>query len=89
MAGYNAVFNPIVLGFKLVKDPAGMVMDKTLYMQMVESLMYLTSTRPDIMFVGSLLSRYLTYPTKIHLQIVMKVRTLSYQGTLTYGISYK
>jgi len=71
MAGCNVIFNLIVQGFKLVKDYVGMVVDKTLYMQMVESLMYLTSTRPDTMIVVSLLSRYLTYPIKIHLQIVM------------------
>ena len=52
------VFNPIVPGFKLDKDSAGMAVDSPLYMQMVGSLMYLTSTKPDIMFVVSLLSRY-------------------------------
>lgn len=30
IAGCNAVFNPIVLRFKLVKDSVGMVVDKTL-----------------------------------------------------------
>ena len=57
MAGCNAVFYPIVPGFKLDKDSAGMAVDITLYMQMVGSLMYLTSTRPDIMFVVSFLNR--------------------------------
>ena len=85
MAGCNAVFNPIVPGFKLDKDSAGMAVDSTLYMQMVGSLMYLTSTRPDIMFVVSLLNRYLAHPTEIHLQAVKRV--LHYiNGTLTYGI---
>ena len=88
MAGCNVVFNPIVPGFKLDKDSVGMEMDSTLYMQMVGSLMYLTSTRPDIMFVVSLLSRYLAHPTEIHLQAVKRV--LRYiKGTLTYGIFYK
>ena len=50
--------------------------------------MYLTSTRPDIMFVVSLLSRYLAHPTEIHLQAIKRV--LRYiKGTLTYGIFYK
>lgn len=88
MADCNAVFNPIVPGFKLDKDSASMAVDNTLYMQMVGSLMYLTSTRPDIMFVVSLLSRYLAHPTDIHLQAVKRV--LRYiKGTLTYGIFYK
>ena len=88
MAGCNVVFNPIVSGFKLDKDSVGMAVDNTLYMQMVGSLMYLTSTRPDIMFVVSLLSRYLAHPTEIYLQAVKRV--LCYiKGTLTYRIFYK
>ena len=88
MADCNVVFNPIVPGFKLDEDSAGMAVDNTLYMQMIGSLMYLTSTRPDIMFVVSLLSRYLAHPTEIHLQAVKRV--LRYiKGTLTYGIFYK
>ncbi|KAJ8617574.1 hypothetical protein MRB53_013760 [Persea americana] len=75
-------------GFKMDKDSAGMAVDSTMYMQMVGSLMYLTSTRPDIMFVVSLLSRYLAHPTALHLQAVKRV--LRYiKGTLTYGIFYK
>ena len=50
--------------------------------------MYLTSTRPDIMFVVNLLSRYLAHPTELHLQVVKRV--LRYiKGTLSYGIFYK
>ena len=56
MAGCNAVYNPIVPGFKLVTDSAGMAINSTQYMQMVGSQMYLTSIRPDIIFVVNLLS---------------------------------
>jgi len=35
--------------------------------------MYLTSTRPDIMFVINLHSRYLAHPTEIHIQAVKRV----------------
>jgi len=88
MVGCNAVYNPIVLGFKLVTDSAGMTINNTQYMQMVCSLMYLTSTRLDIMFVVNLLSRYLAHPAELHLQAVKRV--LRYiKGTLSYGIFYK
>jgi len=88
MVGFNAVYNPIVLGFKLVTGSAGMTINSTQYMQMVCNLMYLTSTRPDIMFVVNLLSRYLAHPTELHLQAVKRV--LRYiKGTLSYGIFYK
>jgi hypothetical protein len=88
MARYNTVYNPIVPRFKLVIDPVGMAINSTQYMQMVGSLMYLTSTRPDIIFVVNLLSRYLVHPTELHLQAVKRV--LCYiKGTLSYGIFYK
>jgi hypothetical protein len=73
MVGCNVVYNPIVPGFKLVTNFAGMAVDNTLYMQIVGSLMYLTSTRPDIMFVVNLHSRYLAHPTEIHIQAVKRV----------------
>jgi len=73
MVGCNAVYNHIVPGFKLVTNFADMAVDNTLYMQIVGSLMYLTSTRPDIMFFVNLHSRYLAHPTEIHIQAVKRV----------------
>jgi len=87
MADCNVVFNPIVSGFKLVKESTSTAVNNTLYMQIIGSLMYLTSTRPDIIFVVNMLSRHLTHPTEIHLQAVKKV--LRYiKCTLAYGIFY-
>ncbi|TXG53854.1 hypothetical protein EZV62_019110 [Acer yangbiense] len=51
MDGCNPVHNPIVLGFKLMKYEDGVKIDSTFYKQIVGSLMYLTATRPDIMFI--------------------------------------
>ncbi|XP_068305144.1 uncharacterized mitochondrial protein AtMg00810-like [Pyrus communis] len=55
----NPVLNPAVPGFKLTKDEGGIEVDSTVYKQMVGSLMYLTATRPDLMFIVSLISRYM------------------------------
>jgi hypothetical protein len=52
----NSVHNPAVPGFKLTKDEEGIKVDSTLYKQIVGSLMYLTATRPDFMFIVSLIS---------------------------------
>lgn len=50
--------------------------------------MYLTATRPDIMFVVSLLSRYMDRPTELHLQAAKRV--LRYlKGTSDFGILYR
>ncbi|WVZ06357.1 hypothetical protein V8G54_019703 [Vigna mungo] len=62
----NAVKNPIVSGMKLSKNDAGPKADATLYKQAVGSLMYLTTTRPDLMYVVSLISRFMENPSEIH-----------------------
>lgn len=49
--------------------------------------MYLTSTRPDLMFATSLISRYMAKPTELHLQTAKRI--LRYlRGTLSLGIFY-
>lgn len=84
----NSVGSPIVPGFKVSKDEAGVTVDETNYKQLVGSLMYLTATRPDMMFVISLISRYMEKPTELHLQEAK--RALRYlRGTVNYGIFYK
>ena len=84
----NSVHNPIVPGFKLVKDEGGVKVDKTYYKQVVGNLMYLTATQPDMMFVVSLISRYMENPTEMHLQVTK--RALRYlKGTTDFGIFYK
>ncbi|GMJ14865.1 hypothetical protein HRI_005155700 [Hibiscus trionum] len=45
----NSVSTPVEFGLKLHKDQEGKKVDITLYKQIVGSLMYLTTTRPDIM----------------------------------------
>ena len=68
----NAVHNPIVPGFKMVKDENGIEVDATFSKQIVGSLMYLTATWPDMMFVVSLISRYMAQPTELHLLAAKK-----------------
>jgi hypothetical protein len=66
MENNNSVKNPIVPGTKLSKDEGGTKVDATLFKQMVGSLMYLTITRPDLMYGVSLISRYMSRPTMSH-----------------------
>ncbi|GKV32349.1 hypothetical protein SLEP1_g40963 [Rubroshorea leprosula] len=49
MKNCNSVTTPVDKGVKLVKDPGDRSMDNKLYKQIVGSLMYLTTTRPNIM----------------------------------------
>lgn len=58
----NAVHNPIVSGFKMTKDEDEVKVDSTYFKQIVGSLMYLTKTRPDLMFIVSLICRFMAHP---------------------------
>ena len=84
----NSVLNPIIPGFKIHKDDDGVRVDESLYKQLVGSLMYLTATRPDVMYAVSLISRYMSKPTELHLTAAKRI--LRYlQGTTAYGIFYQ
>ncbi|KAK1433672.1 hypothetical protein QVD17_10587 [Tagetes erecta] len=87
MGSCNAVLNPIVPGSRLVPNE-GLIDDPILFKQMVGCLMYITNTRPDIQYVVSLLSRFMSNPNETH--VAAAKRVLRYlQGTLDYGIWYK
>ncbi|XP_050918924.1 secreted RxLR effector protein 161-like [Lathyrus oleraceus] len=87
MENSNSVKNPIVPGTKLSKDEGGTKVDVTFFKQMVGSLMYLTITRPDLMYGISLISRYMSRPTMSHW--LAAKRFLRYlKGTTELGILY-
>ena len=68
----NSVYNPIILGFKFLKDEREVQVDETYFKQIMGSLIYLTATRPNLMFTVSLVSRYMGKPTELHLQAVKR-----------------
>lgn len=88
MRDFNSSKNPIVPGCKLMKDKDGVKVDATMYKQIVGYLMYLAATRPDLMYVLSLISRFMSCPTELHMQTVkMVLRYLN--GTTDLRILYK
>ena len=69
------------------EDGAGKV-DEGLYRSLIGCLMYLIATRPNIVFVVSLLSRYMHCASKIHFQA--EKRILRYvKGTIDFGIRFQ
>lgn len=77
----------MVPGQKLHKDTVGIKVNETLFKQMVGSLMYLTATRPDLMFAVSMISRFMSNPTELHYQAAKRV--LRYiKGIMNYRILY-
>ncbi|XP_048231307.1 secreted RxLR effector protein 161-like [Ricinus communis] len=84
----NAVKNLIVPGSKLSKEGEGAKVDATLYKYLIGSLTYITATKPDLMYVVCLLSRYMADPTEQHMQAAKRV--LRYlKGTMSFGLFYK
>jgi len=88
MSASNFAHNPIVPGSKLGKDEEGQGVDKTLYKQMVGSLMYATATRPDIMYSVSQVSRFMENPKEIHLHAVKRIMCYL-RGTCELGLFYQ
>jgi hypothetical protein len=83
----NPIETPIPLGTKLSKKDEGPAMDPTLYKSLLDSLLYLTTTRHDIMYATNLVSRYMESPKDSHWK--MAKRILRYvAGTLNFGLWY-
>ncbi|GJS52669.1 hypothetical protein Tco_0626031 [Tanacetum coccineum] len=61
---------PMVEKSKLDEDLQGNPIDATLYRRMICSLMYLTSSRPDLIYAVCLCARYQAKPTENHLNAI-------------------
>ncbi|GJU00709.1 hypothetical protein Tco_1111047 [Tanacetum coccineum] len=73
------VDTPMVEKNKLDEGLQGTPVDAILYRGMIGSLMYLTSSRPDLIYAVCLCARYQAKPTEKHLnatQIMQDVRIL-------------
>ncbi|GJU09700.1 retrovirus-related pol polyprotein from transposon TNT 1-94 [Tanacetum coccineum] len=83
----DSVDTPMVEKNKLDEDLQGTPVDATLYRGMIGSLMYLTSSRPDLIYAVCLCARYQAKPTEKHLNAVKRIfRYL--KGTINMGIWY-
>nr|GEV87102.1 uncharacterized mitochondrial protein AtMg00810-like [Tanacetum cinerariifolium] len=87
MDSCNAVETPMVDRLKLDKDPLGIPVDQTRFHSMVGSLMYLTTSRPDLVFTVCMCAMYQAKPTKKHLEALKHVfRYL--KGNINWGLWY-
>nr|GEX50327.1 hypothetical protein [Tanacetum cinerariifolium] len=64
---------PMVEQAKLKLDLVGESVDHTDYHSMIGSLMYVTSSRPDIMFTTCMCARYQANPNKHHVSAVKRI----------------
>ncbi|KAD6795278.1 hypothetical protein E3N88_06174 [Mikania micrantha] len=80
----NGVKNPIVPGSTVTKTGDKTKVDETMYKSLVGSLMYLTVTRPDLMYAVCYISRFMADPRDEHLQLAKRI--LRYvKSTYGYG----
>lgn len=77
----------VVIGCKLMKEDSSLV-DATLYNSLVGSLLYLTATRPNAMFVVILVVRFMHSPHESQWKVAKRI--LRYvSGTKSFGLWYK
>lgn len=76
-----------IKNLKLCRDDGSKDVDATLYRYLVGSLIYLTTTRPNLAYFVSVLSQFISKPLESHWVAAKSV--LRYlHGTSDYGILY-
>ncbi|GKC37024.1 retrovirus-related pol polyprotein from transposon TNT 1-94 [Tanacetum coccineum] len=78
---------PIFTETKLTKDVEGESVDNTKYRGMIGSLLYLTASKPDIMFSVCLCARFQEDPKISHLKAVKRIFRYV-KGTMHLGLWY-
>ncbi|GJS12636.1 hypothetical protein Tco_0407108 [Tanacetum coccineum] len=73
MKSCDPVDTPMVEKSKLDEDTQGKAVDHTHYRRMVDTLMYLTTNRPDLTFAVCMCARYQAKPTEKHLHAVKRI----------------
>nr|GEX01195.1 putative ribonuclease H-like domain-containing protein [Tanacetum cinerariifolium] len=87
MKSRDPIGTPMEIKDKLNLDQNGTPVDAMKYRSMIGALMYLTSSRPDIVHATCLCAQYQSKPTEKHLKEVKRIfRYL--QGTVNTGLWY-
>jgi hypothetical protein len=87
MEDSSPVRTPMVVGCKLSKNDVSLDVDQRTYCFMIGSLLYITTSRPDIMQDVGMVGHYQSAPKKIHLVAVKRIFKYL-KGTMTYGLWY-
>ena len=87
MEGCKAIRTPMSPSTRLDRDERGKPVDQKYYRSIIGSLLYLTASRPDIMFSVCLCARFQSDPRESHL--IATKRILRYlSGTVYVGLFY-
>ena len=87
MESSKPLSTPISPTCKLDKDEEGTNIDQRLYKRIIGSLLYLTASRPDILFSACICARFQSNPKESH--IIAAKRIIRYlKGTSNLGLWY-
>jgi hypothetical protein len=79
-------YTPLPAGIVLLTDMHSKPVNPHLYCRIVGKLIFLTTTRPDLAYVVSSVSRFMTQPQEPHMDAVKHI--LRYvKHTIDYGLS--
>ena len=88
MINCKSLSTPMVINEKLSKNNGQEKVDASTYRTLVGSLIYLTTTRSNIMHVVSIVSRFMSEPSKDHFTTAKRI--LRYiKATRIFGIIYE
>ena len=87
MEGCKPGRTPMTTGCKLSKDDELEEVDQKLYRSMIGILLYVTTSRPDVMQAVGLVARFQANPKEAHVFAIKRIfRYL--KGTIEFGIWY-
>ncbi|WRX23007.1 Reverse transcriptase [Theobroma cacao] len=87
MSDYKYVPTPLTVGVKFCKNDGSGDANGLLYRSMIGSLLYLSVSRPNIVYATCLLSRFMQSPSQDHLKAVKRI--IRYvKGTVYFGLRY-
>lgn len=87
MEDFNPCKVPMDTRVKLYKTDESPYVDAMIFRSAIGSLRYLVYTRPDIVYLVRVVSRYLESPTTRHLAVVKQILR-HVKGTINYGCNY-
>ncbi|KAG8650754.1 secreted RxLR effector protein 161-like [Manihot esculenta] len=88
MTNCKPLATPMTQNEKLTKDDNRERANETTFRSLLGSLIYLTNTKPDIVHTMSIVSRYMSQPSKAYFTAAKRI--LHYiKETKSYGIFYK
>jgi hypothetical protein len=87
MEDCRSMTTPMITNWKKLHASESQLVDSTLYHQLIDSLMYLVNSKPEICFAIHILSQFMVDPRRVHW--VATKHVLKYLcGTVDYGLDY-